>query len=99
MDEEKRELSTVQSEDKERGNANGDFPAEENVKCASASELNSTSVDKENKECYYEKEGIEINKSGPQILDNKKCPENLQHKESKTEEKGFSFVKYFLILF
>ncbi|KAI0524912.1 hypothetical protein KFK09_004302 [Dendrobium nobile] len=87
MDEDKREISLVRGEDKEHGNAKSDFPAEEKVKCASASELNSTCIDKEDKECYYEGEGIEINNSSPHYLDNKKCPENPRHKESNPVEK------------
>ncbi|KAH0467805.1 hypothetical protein IEQ34_002838 [Dendrobium chrysotoxum] len=99
MDEDKREISLVHGENTEHGNANSDFPAEEKVKCASASELNSTCIDKEDKECYYEREGIEINKSSPHYLDNKKCPENPRHKESNPVEKGFSFIKYSSIFF
>ncbi|PKU79376.1 hypothetical protein MA16_Dca000721 [Dendrobium catenatum] len=87
MDEDKREISLVRGEDKEHGNAKSDFPAEEKVKCASTSELNSTCIDKEDKECYYEREGIEINNSSSHYLDNKKCPENPSHKESNTGEK------------
>ncbi|XP_020586039.1 uncharacterized protein LOC110028504 isoform X2 [Phalaenopsis equestris] len=87
IDEEKREISTVHNENEVHGNANGDFSAEEKMKNVSTSELNSTSIDKENKDCSYEREGIEINNSIPQILDNKKCPENLRHKDSNNGEK------------
>lgn len=87
MDEEKREFSVVHSKDKENVIVKGDFSAEVKVKCNSASELHSASIDKESNECYNESEGTEINEYSSQNLDNRKYPEYSRHKESSPGEK------------
>ncbi|KAG0464283.1 hypothetical protein HPP92_020352 [Vanilla planifolia] len=85
MDEEKREFTT-HSKDKENGNAKGDFlPVK--TECSSVDELHPTSSDKGNEDCYSERKGIDLNKSGPVILDDTKSHKNSKHKESNPGEK------------